>query len=47
MIARLICWWKGHRRGKRLTGEVAQPGFGHFQCPRCGARWVRKEKLAA
>lgn len=46
MIARLLCWLQGHKRGKRLT-EVTTTSTvptNHFQCPRCGAQWSRKAK---
>jgi hypothetical protein len=47
MIARLICWWAGHRRGKRvgITATGTRGGvYAEFRCPRCNATWSRKEK---
>lgn len=49
MISKLICWFKGHKRGKRV-GEATdivtgmRNGMHNFYCPRCNARWVRKVK---
>lgn len=45
MISRLICWFKGHKRGKRVAfaGDTADMGK-RFQCPRCKATWFRKVK---
>lgn len=41
MIARLICWLVGHKRGVRISlaglGDSAE-----FCCPRCKATWERK-----
>jgi hypothetical protein len=34
MIARLICMWKGHRRGKRIESQD-NGALKRFQCPRC------------
>lgn len=46
MIARLICLFKGHKRGKRLTmvGFTSTVPLNHFRCPRCKATWTRKVK---
>jgi predicted RNA-binding Zn-ribbon protein involved in translation (DUF1610 family) len=41
MIAKLICRWFGHLRGKRVS---LMSGKATFQCPRCGAQWIRKVK---
>lgn len=49
MIARLICWWKGHKRGKRVVYTVGGPesdGEREYECPRCGATWIRKIRKA-
>jgi hypothetical protein len=42
MINKLICWWRGHRRGIR-TGISSSLGV-QFQCPRCRDVWNRKVK---
>lgn len=47
MINRLVCLFKGHRRGKRTGNSAAAAGFLEFRCPRCGSTWQRKEKKAA
>jgi hypothetical protein len=51
MIARLICWINGHKRGKRLYASSMPAdefkGKNVFRCPRCGATWTRKAKAAA
>lgn len=46
MIAKIKCWFLGHKRGKRVpfvdsTGTV---NVVWYQCPRCAARWCRKGK---
>lgn len=41
MIARLICWMYGHKRGKRV------PETNNVRCPRCGAQWERPKKTKA
>ena len=41
VIAKLICWWRGHKRGKRTAGTGVL-GTHEFRCPRCGALWYRK-----
>lgn len=46
MISKLICWWYGHRRGKRVPSPATLQGFASFQCPRCGETWTRKERKA-
>ena len=48
MIAKIICWWKGHKRGRRIGGASGTDGrpFADFECPRCGSRWTRKERKA-
>lgn len=40
MIAKLICFFKGHKRGKRVS-------IIGIRCPRCGAEWVREQKVKA
>jgi hypothetical protein len=49
VIARLICRFLGHRRGKRLPAnpEDTLPRLNTFACPRCKATWTRKAKAAA
>lgn len=46
MIAKIICFFKGHRRGKfhspiregeRVVGRM-------MICPRCDTTWIRKVK---
>lgn len=48
MIARLICFFKGHKRGKRLTASMATTTstspVNTYECPRCRATWTRKAK---
>lgn len=50
MIARLICWYKGHRRGVRVHPSMTvnpvavNSPEATFQCPRCKAAWTRKVK---
>ena len=41
----LICWKKGHKRGKRVKALCSQERI-VFQCPRCGAQWERKTTKA-
>lgn len=37
MLGRVICFFKGHRRGKEMTHPVeALGGRRYFACPRCG-----------
>ena len=46
MIGKLICFFKGHKRGRRI-GTVTNPtgpDFIDYQCPRCLATWTRKVK---
>jgi hypothetical protein len=45
MISRLLCWWKGHRRGKFLRAED-NGRTKVFACPRC-KREKRYEVKAA
>ena len=42
MLAKLICYLMGHRRGKR-TGGASNLGV-QLKCGRCGAVWNRKVK---
>lgn len=47
MIAKIICYFKGHRRGKLfLKGTAARPAveWNTYECPRCKATWTRKAK---
>jgi hypothetical protein len=46
MLGKLICWWKGRARSKRISPKE-QEGFAEFQCPRCKAKWTRTTKKAA
>ena len=51
-FGKLICKWKGHKRGKRVPFPGANKeislymddvvGNAQFECPRCGAQWTRK-----
>ena len=49
MIARLLCRFFGHRRGKRtgIFGAAALADHVEYQCSRCKARWSRKVKAKA
>lgn len=50
MIAKLICYFRGHKRGKRVALEnVRNPVAVNaptvvYECPRCTAQWARKAK---
>lgn len=52
MIARLICWWKGHKRGRRIetpshvreADAIVGLRLIDLECPRCKARWTRRER---
>lgn len=48
-LARIICYFKGHARGKFQYQGVAVEGriLKTYQCPRCKAEWVRKVKEAS
>jgi hypothetical protein len=46
MISRLLCWWKGHRRGKFLRAEDNGNARRFSVCPRC-KREKRYEVKAA
>lgn len=41
ILARIICYFKGHRRGVRVA---AYNGKIEYRCPRCRATWARKGK---
>jgi len=50
MFGKLICWWSGHKRGKRVevadwdhTADDLSSKF-VLQCPRCGAQWPIRSK---
>lgn len=43
MIAKLMCWWKGHKRGKFLRAED-NGRVKVFSCPRCGRETSYKAK---
>ena len=47
VIGTLICWLRGHKRGKRITYRDGMPSTDkhYFECPRCGAQWKRKVKV--
>ena len=50
-IGSLICTWYGHQRGKcihAITDPSQKPRIDQrkYQCPRCGATWIRKIKVA-
>lgn len=38
LLGRLICWRKGHRRGRSVKGTEL------LKCPRCEAVWTRKKR---
>jgi len=43
MIGKLICYFKGHKRGQRVNQEAPfDNSVYRFQCPRCKAIWTRK-----
>jgi predicted Zn-ribbon and HTH transcriptional regulator len=44
MLNKLICWLKGHKRGKNCGVLPDDPLLNYFQCPRCKATWTRKVK---
>lgn len=46
MISKVICFFKGHKRGKRVgvVGLSSTTPLNHFQCPQCNATWTRKAK---
>jgi hypothetical protein len=46
MIAKLICYFKGHKRGVRIenVGVTSTVHMNHYRCPRCQATWMRKAK---
>lgn len=46
MIARLICWWKGHKRGKFLRAEN-NGRTKIFGCPRCKRETRYPQKATA
>lgn len=52
MIARFLCWFFGHPRGKRVSVDTTtvHDGIATFRCPRCASTWtrtLRKAKAAA
>lgn len=51
MLNKLICWWTGHKRGKRVqfvtSTSTDDIGKIKFYCPRCGSTWTRRTKKAA
>lgn len=45
MFSKLVCWWYGHKRGKRLTETATTSSdmrIVQYECPRCKATWTRK-----
>lgn len=44
LIGRLICWKKGHRRGKEVSKDQTHK---RFECPRCGRRTTYAVKAQA
>lgn len=42
MIAKLICRFLGHRRGRRLKMEGQKTDT--LRCPRCSDTWTRKAR---
>ena len=46
LIGKLICKFRGHKRGVRVSGERAVEALPlvMYQCPRCSAIWSRKAK---
>lgn len=43
MFPKLICWVKGHRRGKYDSTIVClMANERGIRCPRCGKTWTRK-----
>jgi hypothetical protein len=53
MFGKLICRFKGHKRGKRVMSRADAIAHGDdgktisLYCPRCGAQWTRKAKAKA
>ena len=55
MIGKLICYFKGHKRGREVGRHVIGLGAGGigsrwtitYQCPRCKAQWTRKKRVKA
>jgi hypothetical protein len=49
LLAKLMCWRFGHKRGKRFPGlPISYPPnapFAFYACPRCGAQWKRHIKV--
>ena len=45
MFNKLICRFKGHKRGKRADDMPLEEGKLWYRCPRCGAQWLRKVKV--
>lgn len=46
MIAKLVCWWHGHKRGK-LDKELSSQTEKVYRCSRCTATWSRKIAMKA
>jgi hypothetical protein len=42
LIARLVCRWKGHRRGRRIE-SLENGKVKIFECPRCMRRTEYKK----
>lgn len=43
LLLRIVCAFKGHRRGKRVRAE-SNGAVKFFQCPRCGRETSYKAK---
>jgi len=46
LVGRLICWHKGHMRGKRIE-SLDNGATKRFRCPRCARITTYKAKQAA
>ena len=48
-LAKLWCWFRGHKRGVRVaySADVPAGSMIHYRCPRCAATWARKMPKAA
>lgn len=43
-LGSLICRWKGHKRGRRVSADQQQVTF---RCTRCSATWTRPVRKVA
>ena len=53
LLGMMLCRWKGHLRGRRAFA-LPEPENAEInahlliiECPRCGARWQRKQRKKA